>query len=336
MILRIGPDDGQTVGEMDQTCGQRALRQPARGGRWPGLRFPVPRARVALSAAWLALTLAGICFLPALAAPMPEKDETRILPDSETSEKDQESLLPPLGGEEEEGTGESEYPPQQGEQVDEDVETTLETLIEEDIPELEVVQLDVETAKRALDAFAEVFGKFSDEEIAKYPTLQEFAEKSPQGKKFAEIIRRHGFRSVREWNNVITNIGFAFSSIEEGHDDEILRQIVALERREDLPPERKERLLKYLHALIPSIGNRKVVLQLLKDPEYRKKLGLLEGEAEAEEEEGHDHGAGGEEGEDDHDAGTGAGEEPDAAPSAPPASPAPPVPPAPSPNTDER
>ncbi len=232
------------------------------------------------------------------AAPVPEKDEARILPESPT-QKNEESLLPPIGADD----GNALHPSVPGENMqghvpegmedlqEEEGEDALEALINEDIPELEVVELDLDTAKRALDAFAEVFGKFPDEEIAKYPTLQEFAEKSPLGRKFADIIHKHGFKSVREWNNVITNIGFAFSSIEEGHDDEIVRQITALERRGDMDEKRKERLLKYLRALIPSINNRKVVLKLLSEPEYRKKLELLEGGAGEEEgEEAHDHG----------------------------------------------
>ncbi len=234
-------------------------------------------------ALWLALALNAVMAATAHSAPAPQKDEARILPDEPG--KNTESLLPPIGGGEE-GEDGVRLPavPQGGptedfggENVDGGAEDSLEALIEEDIPDLEVVELTPDMAKRALDAFAEVFGKFPDEEIAKYPTLQEFAKKSPEGKRFAEIIRKHGFKSVRMWNNVITNIGFAFSSIEEGHDEEIVRQIQALERRENMPKERKEKLLKYLRALIPSVHNRKVVLELLKDPQYRKKLDLLEG-----------------------------------------------------------
>ena len=237
--------------------------------------------------AWL---MAGVVviWLPAavvLAAPPPEKVQDRILPDGGVQAgKDSERLLPdvpveqaPLspGGEPQEMA--PEVPDNIPYEDEAGSKQSLEELISEDIPDLEAVELTEDAAKRALDAFEKVFDKFDDAEIAKYPTLQEFAEKSPQGKKFAEVIRKHGFKSVREWNNVISNIGFAYTSIEEGHDDEVFRQIKELEARKDLPKERKEKLLKYLRALIPSLNNRKVVQALMADQTYARKLELLEG-----------------------------------------------------------
>ena len=216
----------------------------------------------------------------AAAAPVPEKDESRILP--EGGGKNTDSILPHVpedggalrGGLKQEGP---EVPPDLRYEDDPDANKSLEQIINEDIPDMKAVELTEDAAKRALDAFEQVFGKFPDEEIAKYPTLQEFADKSPQGKKFAAIIHRHGFRSVAEWNDIISNIGFALTSIEEGDDGEILSQIHETEKRTDLPKERKEKLLRYLRALIPSVNNRKVVQKLMKDPVYRKKLDLLEG-----------------------------------------------------------
>lgn len=243
-----------------------------------GLRVLLHRWLSALVAPWLALALLAA---PLWGAQMPGKDQDRILPDTPPAGgKDNDRLLPavpeeqaPLApGADDEPAGQN-VPFGEAEEEQRD----LEALISEDIPDLEAVELTEDSARRALDAFAEVFGKFDDEEIAKYPTLQEFAEKSPEGKKFAEIIRKHGFGSVREWNNVISNIGFAFTSIEEGHDDEVFRQIKQVEARADLPKERKERLLKYLRALVPSLNNRKVVQQLMQDPAYMRKLDLLEG-----------------------------------------------------------
>ncbi len=243
-----------------------------------------------------AMLLALTAGAGALAAPMPEKDQDRIVPQGGTVHgKDSESLLPyvPDGGRQ--GMDGAVGGPDEGAPVDigPDVPPdfqyeepagaySLEDLISEDIPDLRAVELTEDAAKRALDAFAEVYGKFDDAEIAKYPTLQEFAEKSPAGKKFAGIIRKHGFGSVREWNDIITNIGFAFTSIEEGHDDEIFRQIKQVEADSKLPKERREKLLKYLRALIPSVNNRKVLHALMKDPVYAKKLNLLEGGVEGE------------------------------------------------------
>ena len=208
------------------------------------------------------------------AAPRPEKDESRILPATPGL------ALPPAPGAPatpQKGKDNYEVPPDFQYEDEASAHKSLEEIIGEDIPNMKAVELTEDAAKRALDAFEEVFGKFPDEEIARYPTLQDFADKSPLGKKFAAIIQKHGFKSVAEWNDIISNIGFALTSIEEGDDGEILTQIRETEQRTDLPKERKEKLLNYLRALIPSMNNRKIVQNLMKDPVYRKKLDLLEG-----------------------------------------------------------
>ena len=232
----------------------------------------------------LAVLFAAHAVPPSVAAPAPEKDESRILP--EGGGKTTDSIIPHVprdesagesglrGGVKEDATG---MPPDFSYEEDPDADKSLEDIINEDIPNLKAVELTEDAAKRALDAFEKVFGKFSDEEIARYPTLQEFADKSREGRKFAAIIRKHGFGSVAEWNDIISNIGFALTSIEEGDDGVILSQIQETEKRTDLPKERKEKLLRYLRALVPSVNNRKVVQKLLGDPVYRKKLRLLEG-----------------------------------------------------------
>ncbi len=249
-----------------------------------------------LLCAGLALWLAapGLPVAPGAAAPAPDKDQERILPDGGApASKDSGRLLPqvpaeetPLNPQVEPDAPQQEVSPDVPDQIPyEDTTGTkqnLEDIFSEDIPDFEPVELTEESARRALDVFEQVYGKFDDAEIAKYPTLQEFADKSPQGKKFAEIIRKHGFKSVREWNNVISNISFAYTSIDEGHDDEVLRQIKELEARKDVPKERKEKLLKYLRALVPSVNNRKVVQRLMADKAYAQKLNLLEGGGEGE------------------------------------------------------
>ena len=225
--------------------------------------------------------IAGVCLALTsnviLAAPRPEKDESRILPSGPSLELPTTPTVPETSPTPEKGKDNYEVPPDFRYEEDPSAHKSLEEVIDEDIPNMKAVELTEDAAKRALDAFEEVFGKFPDEEIAKYPTLQEFADKSPLGRKFAAIIRKHGFSSVAEWNDIIANIGFAVTSIEEGDDGEILTQIRETEQRTDLPQERKEKLLNYLRVLIPSVNNRKVVKKLLEDPVYSKKIDLLEG-----------------------------------------------------------
>ena len=226
--------------------------------------------------ACFAVVMAVLMFASAGAqsAPMPEKDESRILPGDPGLDV---PLLPPAQNTPGKDGEKYDVPPDFRYEDEPADHKSLEEIINEDIPDMKAVELSESAAKRALDAFEEVFGKFSDEEIAKYPTLQEFADKSEQGRKFAAIIRRHGFKSVAEWNDIIANIGFAYTSIEAGDDSEIINQIKEVEKRTDLPKERREKLLTYLRALIPSANNRKVVQQLMEDPVYQKKLHLLEG-----------------------------------------------------------
>ena len=230
----------------------------------------------AMNSQGISVRIAGLCMALALAstdaitAPRPQKDESRILPSGPSLDLPR---LPQPRQEEQD----YEVPPDFQYEDDSSSHKSLDEIVDEDIPNMKAVELSEDAAKRALDAFEEVFGKFDDEEIAKYPTLQEFADKSPEGGKFAAIIRKHGFKSVAEWNDIISNIGFAVTSILEGDDDEIIRQIRETEQRTDLPKERKEKMLKYLRVLIPSPNNRQVVQKLLDDPVYRKKIDLLEG-----------------------------------------------------------
>ncbi len=242
------------------------------------------RANGAWRPARLAALIAALAFASAgaFSAPMPEKDESRILPSGPGLELPGAPETPATPETPRKGKDNYEVPPDFQYEDDSSAHKSLEDIINEDIPDMKAVELSEDAAKRALDAFEEVFGKFPDEEIAKYPTLQDFADKSEQGRKFAAIIHRHGFKSVAEWNDIISNIGFALTSIEEGDDGEIISQIRETEQRTDLPQKRKEKLLNYLRALIPSVNNRKIVQKLMKDPVYRKKLDLLEGGGDAE------------------------------------------------------
>ena len=229
-----------------------------------------------------ALLLAGV----AAAAPVEDKDQSRLLPSG--GKKVHDKLIPgvPLGGEDP-ALGEDaveEGGPLPGEGAgEEDLGPSLEELIAEDIPDVEAVDYTLDQARRALDVLAEVYGKFEDSEIEKYPTLQEFAEKSPRGGKLKEIVRKHGFKSVKEWSNIIANIGFAYSSLQEG-DEELLRQLEEVKADTKMDKERKARLLRYYDALIPSENNKRVLRELMEDKAYVAKLHLLEGHQHGEDE----------------------------------------------------
>ncbi|HHN68146.1 MAG TPA: hypothetical protein ENK15_08960 [Thermopetrobacter sp.] len=231
-------------------------------------------ARAALRAVLPLALLSGMT----AAAPAPEKDQSRIgdapiVSPEKPKLKADPGLLDGGGGKSPEAAPGG---PDDTEHLDD--EPPLHTMIEEDIPGVEAVELNLERAKKALDAFAAVFGKFDDAEIDKYKTLQEFADKTEAGKKMQAIIRQHGFRNVAEWNNIIINIGFAYSSLLEGNDDSIRRQIEDLKKDGSLDEDKRKKAIAALQVLIPSDNNRKVVKQLMDDPAYAKKLELLDAE----------------------------------------------------------
>ncbi len=236
----------------------------------------------------LTLALLLLC-APALAAPLQDKDQSRLLPGTGEG-KLENRLIPALPRQPDEETPRlpgAPLPehPETPEAEDMDVpeampgDLELEALIAEDIPDIEAVDFSLEEARRALDVLEEVYGKLDDEEIEKYPTLQEFAEKSPQGARLREIAAKHGFASVGHWSRVITNIGFALTSLHEG-DEELLRQLELIRADRRMDEERKRKLLKYYDALIPSDNNRQVIQRLYEDEAYRRKLELLEGHEE--------------------------------------------------------
>ncbi len=165
----------------------------------------------------------------------------------------------------------------------------LERMIREDIPNIAAVELNVEKAKKALDALAAIYGKY-DTGIENYPTLQEFADKTEEGHRMQAEIRRYGFKDVADWNLVIMNLGFAYSAVQAGTDEPIKAQIRAVENNAHFPPERKKELVRMLKVLIPTPNNRKVVKALMADPVYSEKLKLLDADEAEDEGEGGDTG----------------------------------------------
>ncbi len=236
------------------------------------------RGRLSLPALACACALALSCALsPADAAQIPQKDQDRIAP----SGPPLPAPSPPLLRE----TPETLAPPEEGEEAPCPVEEeeaapggAFDAIGVGELPDLRAVELTPQSARRALDAFAAIYGKYDDAEIAKYSTLQEFADKTEAGAKMQEQIRSFGFANVAEWNLVIMNIGFAYSSIVEGSDEAIRQQIAQTQKDASLPEKKRERMLKSLRALIPSPNNRRIVEELLDIPAYAKKLRLLDEE----------------------------------------------------------
>jgi len=231
------------------------------------------------------LLLLAICQSPvSWAAPLPDKDqsriggENRITPERGGSGEllqDAPGLLDQgAPGKSDMGIESMEGP----EGLGDDENIPLEDLIAQDIPNIQAVELTPEKARKALDAFEKINGKYDDKGLEEYPTLQEFADSTEAGRRMQEEIRAFGFRNVGEWNLIIMNIGFAYSSLLEGSDEAIEEQIREIESDAAIPPEKKKALIRNLRVLIPSDNNRKIVKDLMDDPVYSRKLKLLDQE----------------------------------------------------------
>ena len=215
------------------------------------------------------------------AAPLPDKDQSRIGgEDRITTEKggsgdllrDAPALL------DQGAPGKSDMGVEGPEGLDDEENIPLEDLIAQDIPNIRAVELTPEKARKALDAFEKINGKYDDKGLENYPTLQEFADRTEAGKRMQEEIRAFGFKNVGEWNLIIMNIGFAYSSLLEGSDEAIEEQIREIEKDDTIPAEKKKSLIRNLRVLIPSDNNRKIVKDLMEDPVYSRKLKLLDQE----------------------------------------------------------
>jgi hypothetical protein len=149
-----------------------------------------------------------------------------------------------------------------------------------EIPAVETVELQAESTKKAIDAYALVKDKYKDSGMENYDDLQEFVDKAEDGKKLEADIKAAGFGSVNEWNLIITTASLTYSNIVDDQTDDIQQQIDEIKLDTELAQDMKDRLTKSLQAMIPSENNRNVIDALLKDPAFTEKVKLLEIEEE--------------------------------------------------------
>ena len=151
-----------------------------------------------------------------------------------------------------------------------------------DIPDVTVVELKPDTSRKALDAYVLVRDKYKDEQLEDYESLQDFVDKSPKGKAFEADIKAAGFASMDEWNNIITNLSFAYANMVEDQTADLNQQIDEIKNDNTMAQDMKDRMVKAIAAMIPSENNKKVVEEISKDPAYTDKLKMLETENETE------------------------------------------------------
>ncbi len=136
-------------------------------------------------------------------------------------------------------------------------------------------ELSLDAARRALDAYAAMRAKYSDEGLTGDQTLEQYANSSAAGRSFAADIAAFGFRNISEWSRIIASIGFALDAVVDNTEPQLRAEIVRLNADRSMPARQRSRLIASLRAQIPSENNKVIVRQLILDPLYRDKLALL-------------------------------------------------------------
>ena len=162
----------------------------------------------------------------------------------------------------------------------EDGDTPNEELSLGEIPLIETIELTPDMVKRALDSYIAAREKFVNSDLEQYEDLQEFVDRTEDGKAFEADIKAAGFANVNDWNLAITTLGLAYSSVVDDQTPDLLLQIEEVEQDTEMAQDIKDRMIKALKALIPSDNNRKVIEDLFNDPVYGEKLKLLDIEEE--------------------------------------------------------
>jgi hypothetical protein len=145
----------------------------------------------------------------------------------------------------------------------------------DEMPALEAVDLTLDVARRALDAYAGVRDKYTGEGLDRYETLEEFVAATAAGKRLEADIRAFGFSGVGDWNRAIMAVGFAYNAIADNSETTVREQIDQIRQDATMAETEKTRLIASLQTLLPSDNNKVIVRQLMLDPQYRDKLALL-------------------------------------------------------------
>jgi hypothetical protein len=166
-------------------------------------------------------------------------------------------------------------PPPSPDDSDQSETVPLDDMSLGEIPVIDIVELTPKSARQGMDAFALVRERYADSSIYQYESLEEFVEKTEEGKKFETDVKSFGFATIDEWNKVITTIGLAYSAITDSPTEDIEKQIADIRADTSLAQDMKDRMIKTLSAMVPTPNNRKILEDLAKDAAYGDKLKLL-------------------------------------------------------------
>ncbi|MGE0006546.1 MAG: hypothetical protein AB7S92_13250 [Parvibaculaceae bacterium] len=159
-------------------------------------------------------------------------------------------------------------------------ETSPDDLSFGEIPDVTVIELTADIARRSIDALAIVREKYKDANLENYESWQDFVDKTDEGKRFEADIKAAGFATVDEWNVAVTSVSFAYSAITDNLAGDLEAQIAEIEKDTSIAQDLKDRMIKGLKAMIPSENNKRIVQAMIDDPAYAEKLKLLAEEGE--------------------------------------------------------
>ena len=145
-----------------------------------------------------------------------------------------------------------------------------------EIPDIKTVELTVDGAKRALDAYLMVRDKYKDADLEAYDDLQDFVDKNEQGKAFEADIKAAGFATVQDWDIAIKTLSLAYTGIIDDPTGDIKMQIDEIQSDTTIAQDMKDKWVASLNAMIPSENNKTVANTLMKDPAYLEKLKALD------------------------------------------------------------
>ncbi len=149
-----------------------------------------------------------------------------------------------------------------------------------EIPTIETIELTPDIAKRALDSYLAVREKYANTDLDQFEDLQDFVDRTEDGKNLEADVKAAGFANVSDWNLAISTLTLTYGSVIDDQSAELEQQIAEVEGDSELAQDMKDKMVKALKALIPSATNRKAVEDLLNDPVYGPRLKQLDTEEE--------------------------------------------------------
>ena len=138
------------------------------------------------------------------------------------------------------------------------------------------VELTADTARRAIDTFLEVKGKYGDNALDDPSDPKAIADTMKTEGIYDKVksdVTQHGFSGVEDWAKTFTSVGLAASFVREGQDaGSVDRQIADLEKDEAVPQAMKDATIAMLRQMRPSENNIAVAKALIEDPAYKDKV----------------------------------------------------------------